>query len=268
MMNSTHFSLPRMQRALIWSLILLTRWIFGAYLVLFLDSLFGREILILSTLQCKFTPFCKNVMWTQCDPLTQAVDEFFSKMESQKIDMKALQQEKQALKKLENVKRDHEQRLEALHQTQVSIMATFSFVCSKCCTYCFPVFFNFNWNLKVDLSQHCWNTYTRNLVLCIAGGGQNKGWTSGDEPVCGREGTAGGAQCTRQSGGLDGNWHYRQRRTSCWRPCGLRHQGAEAADQPHHHALKVNPSLIQKLEHYRPLCSLLHHLAHVCLFPL
>lgn len=50
----------------------------------------------------------------------QAVDEFFSKMESQKIDMKALQQEKQALKKLENVKKDHDQRLEALHQAQVS----------------------------------------------------------------------------------------------------------------------------------------------------
>lgn len=50
----------------------------------------------------------------------QAVDEFFSKMEGQKIDMKALQQEKQALKKLENVKKDHEQRLEALHQAQVS----------------------------------------------------------------------------------------------------------------------------------------------------
>uniref|UniRef100_A0A1A7WC97 Ribosome quality control complex subunit NEMF n=1 Tax=Iconisemion striatum TaxID=60296 RepID=A0A1A7WC97_9TELE len=48
----------------------------------------------------------------------KAVDEFFSKMESQKIDMKALQQEKQALKKLENVKKDHEQRLEALHQSQ------------------------------------------------------------------------------------------------------------------------------------------------------
>ncbi|KAJ0009154.1 hypothetical protein NQD34_016569 [Periophthalmus magnuspinnatus] len=48
----------------------------------------------------------------------KAVDEFFSKMESQRIDMKALQQEKQALKKLENVKKDHEQRLEALHQAQ------------------------------------------------------------------------------------------------------------------------------------------------------
>lgn len=54
------------------------------------------------------------------------MDEFFSKMESQKIDMKALQQEKQALKKLENVKRDHEQRLEALHQAQVSISTSFA----------------------------------------------------------------------------------------------------------------------------------------------
>lgn len=41
-------------------------------------------------------------------------------MESQKIDLKALQQEKQALKKLENVKKDHEHRLEALHQAQVN----------------------------------------------------------------------------------------------------------------------------------------------------
>lgn len=61
-----------------------------------------------------------------CDPFTQAVDEFFSKMESHKIDMKALQQEKHALKKLENVKRDHEQRLEALHQAQVSISSSFA----------------------------------------------------------------------------------------------------------------------------------------------
>ena len=47
------------------------------------------------------------------------MDEFYSKMESQKIDVKALQQEKQALKKLDNVKKDHMQRLEALHQAQV-----------------------------------------------------------------------------------------------------------------------------------------------------
>ncbi|XP_071353890.1 ribosome quality control complex subunit NEMF [Trachinotus anak] len=56
--------------------------------------------------------------YLEFDTFDKAVDEFFSKMESQKIDMKALQQEKQAMKKLENVKKDHEQRLEALHQAQ------------------------------------------------------------------------------------------------------------------------------------------------------
>ncbi|XP_047201061.1 ribosome quality control complex subunit NEMF-like isoform X2 [Girardinichthys multiradiatus] len=59
-----------------------------------------------------------NSPYLEFDTFDKAVDEFFSKMESQKIDMKALQQEKQALKKLENVKKDHEQRLEALHQAQ------------------------------------------------------------------------------------------------------------------------------------------------------
>merc|ERR1712142_1398970 len=49
---------------------------------------------------------------------SQAVDEFFSKIESQKIDTKALQQEKSALKKLENVKADHAKRLLALRETQ------------------------------------------------------------------------------------------------------------------------------------------------------
>ncbi|KAF7656630.1 hypothetical protein LDENG_00038720 [Lucifuga dentata] len=56
--------------------------------------------------------------YVEFDSFNKAVDEFFSKMESQKIDMKALQLEKQALKKLENVRRDHEQRLDALHQAQ------------------------------------------------------------------------------------------------------------------------------------------------------
>uniref|UniRef100_A0A7N6AXY8 Ribosome quality control complex subunit NEMF n=1 Tax=Anabas testudineus TaxID=64144 RepID=A0A7N6AXY8_ANATE len=56
--------------------------------------------------------------YLEFETFDKAVDEFFSKMESQRIDMKALQQEKQALKKLENVKKDHEQRLEALHQAQ------------------------------------------------------------------------------------------------------------------------------------------------------
>lgn len=56
--------------------------------------------------------------YVEFETFDKAVDEFFSKMESQKIDIKALQQEKQAMKKLENVKKDHEQRLEALHQAQ------------------------------------------------------------------------------------------------------------------------------------------------------
>lgn len=47
------------------------------------------------------------------------MDEFFSKMESQKIDMKALSQEKTALKKLENVRKDHQRRIESLQKSQV-----------------------------------------------------------------------------------------------------------------------------------------------------
>lgn len=64
-----------------------------------------------------FAPHAKSP-YLEFETFDKAVDEFFSKMESQKLDVKALQQEKHALKKLENVKRDHEQRLEALHQAQ------------------------------------------------------------------------------------------------------------------------------------------------------
>ncbi|KAG7169666.1 Nuclear export mediator factor Nemf-like, partial [Homarus americanus] len=48
----------------------------------------------------------------------QACDEFYSKMEAGKIDHAAVQKEKEALKKLENVKRDHERRLQELSNTQ------------------------------------------------------------------------------------------------------------------------------------------------------
>nr|CAH0102372.1 unnamed protein product [Daphnia galeata] len=48
----------------------------------------------------------------------QAVDEFFSKMESQKLDLKAVQQERDAMKKLANIRQDHEKRLANLHQVQ------------------------------------------------------------------------------------------------------------------------------------------------------
>lgn len=47
-----------------------------------------------------------------------AVDQFFSNIESQKFDQKTLQQEKDALKKLENVRKDHERRLLELEKRQ------------------------------------------------------------------------------------------------------------------------------------------------------
>ncbi|XP_069712886.1 ribosome quality control complex subunit NEMF [Phaenicophaeus curvirostris] len=56
--------------------------------------------------------------YLEFDSFNKAVDEFYSKLEGQKLDLKALQQEKQALKKLENVHKDHEHRLEALQQAQ------------------------------------------------------------------------------------------------------------------------------------------------------
>ncbi|ELU02895.1 hypothetical protein CAPTEDRAFT_151175 [Capitella teleta] len=52
------------------------------------------------------------------ESFSKAVDEFFSKIESQKLDMKTLQQEKSVLRKLENVRKDHAQRLQALANEQ------------------------------------------------------------------------------------------------------------------------------------------------------
>ena len=51
------------------------------------------------------------------------MDEFFSKIESQKLDTKALQQEKAVLKKLDNVKKDHVKRLDHLQKAQVHVVA-------------------------------------------------------------------------------------------------------------------------------------------------
>lgn len=47
-----------------------------------------------------------------------AVDEFYSTLVGQKIDLKTYQQECEALKKLTNVKKDHEKRLEELSKVQ------------------------------------------------------------------------------------------------------------------------------------------------------
>jgi predicted ribosome quality control (RQC) complex YloA/Tae2 family protein len=48
----------------------------------------------------------------------RAIDEFFSKLEAQKIEVKSVQQERMAMKKLQNVRKDHDQRLEALKTEQ------------------------------------------------------------------------------------------------------------------------------------------------------
>ncbi|XP_068110271.1 ribosome quality control complex subunit NEMF [Hyperolius riggenbachi] len=70
----------------------------------------------------EFHPFLfaqhANSQYVEFDTFDKAVDEFYSKLEGQKIDIKALHMEKQALKKLENVRKDHVQRLEVLQNAQ------------------------------------------------------------------------------------------------------------------------------------------------------
>lgn len=60
----------------------------------------------------------KNLPHKEFTSFDAAVDEYFSLMEGQKLDLKALQQERDAFKKLENVKKDHEQRLASLGKNQ------------------------------------------------------------------------------------------------------------------------------------------------------
>ncbi|KAJ8723666.1 hypothetical protein PYW07_007646 [Mythimna separata] len=52
------------------------------------------------------------------DTFDRAVDEFFSTLEGQKIDMKTVQVEREALKKLQNVRNDHEKRVTELSRVQ------------------------------------------------------------------------------------------------------------------------------------------------------
>ncbi|XP_057335309.1 ribosome quality control complex subunit NEMF homolog [Microplitis mediator] len=60
----------------------------------------------------------KDQPFKEFDTFDLAVDEYFSTMEGQKLDLKALAQERDALKKLENVKKDHDQRLAGLEANQ------------------------------------------------------------------------------------------------------------------------------------------------------
>ncbi|XP_060844188.1 LOW QUALITY PROTEIN: ribosome quality control complex subunit NEMF homolog [Rhopalosiphum padi] len=52
------------------------------------------------------------------ESFNEAVDEFYSNLESQKYDVKCMQQEKGAVKKLQNIVKDHEERLKKLQDAQ------------------------------------------------------------------------------------------------------------------------------------------------------
>lgn len=71
-----------------------------------------------------FHPFLlnqhKNSRYLEFPSFNKAVDTFFSEIEGQKIDGKMMQREKEAVKKLYNVKKDHEKRMEALQISQLS----------------------------------------------------------------------------------------------------------------------------------------------------
>lgn len=60
----------------------------------------------------------ENLLFTTYQSFNKAVDEFFSKLNIQKIDVKLHQQEKAGLKKLENVRKDHTRRLQELERVQ------------------------------------------------------------------------------------------------------------------------------------------------------
>ncbi|CAL1267643.1 unnamed protein product [Larinioides sclopetarius] len=78
----------------------------------------GKEIIT----NVEFHPYLfdqyKDQKYSHYPSFDKAVDQYFSNMEGQKIDLKAFQKEKEALKKLENVKKDHEKRLQKLHENQ------------------------------------------------------------------------------------------------------------------------------------------------------
>ncbi|KAF5275268.1 hypothetical protein FQA39_LY06928 [Lamprigera yunnana] len=60
----------------------------------------------------------KSEPYQEYETFNLAVDEFFSSLNSQKIELRALQQEKEAIKKLNNIKKDHVKRLIDLGKTQ------------------------------------------------------------------------------------------------------------------------------------------------------
>ncbi|ESN98868.1 hypothetical protein HELRODRAFT_66726 [Helobdella robusta] len=64
----------------------------------------------------------KDKSFIEFQTFDQAIDEFFSKLETQKQDRKLLQQENTALKKLEHIKSDHVSRVQGLKEEQMEDM--------------------------------------------------------------------------------------------------------------------------------------------------
>ncbi|CAH1731775.1 ribosome quality control complex subunit NEMF homolog [Aphis gossypii] len=60
----------------------------------------------------------RNLPSKTYESFNEAVDEFYSNLESQKYDVKCMQQEKGAVKKLQNIVKDHEERLKKLQDAQ------------------------------------------------------------------------------------------------------------------------------------------------------
>jgi len=71
----------------------------------------------------EFHPYCykqyKDKHIVEFDSFNTACDQFFSQVEAQKIELKTVHQEKAAVKKLENVKKDHENRIKSLQEVQL-----------------------------------------------------------------------------------------------------------------------------------------------------
>ncbi|CAH0728636.1 unnamed protein product, partial [Brenthis ino] len=61
----------------------------------------------------------KDLPHTEYETFDRAVDEFYSALEGQKIDLKTIQVEKEAMKKLQNVRIDHDKRITELEKVQL-----------------------------------------------------------------------------------------------------------------------------------------------------
>ncbi|KAG6441996.1 nuclear export mediator factor NEMF homolog [Manduca sexta] len=60
----------------------------------------------------------KDTTYAEFDTFDRAIDEFFSGLEGQKLDMKLVQVEREAMKKLQNVRKDHDKRVQSLTAAQ------------------------------------------------------------------------------------------------------------------------------------------------------